>query len=180
MVSKQNKRAIFLDRDGVIIESDIWDGKPIAIRDQRNTKIIPGVIESLILLGDVGFELVVVTNQPDISTGKISLDEIDAIHAKISLETNLKHFYICPHVDTDFCKCRKPEPGLILSAARELSLDVSESFLIGDRWRDIEASHRAGCAAFFIDHSYSERKPSPPFTKVNSLLDASRIILESM
>lgn len=85
--------------------------------------------------------------------------------------TGIQNFYVCPHDATDFCTCRKPQPGLIQKAAFELEIDLVNSFMIGDRKSDIEASRSAGCKAFYIDRGYLEPKPEQPYTLVNSLLD---------
>ena len=91
--------------------------------------------------------------------------------------TKIAHFYTCFHDDIDLCYCRKPLPGLIYRAASDLGLDISESFLVGDRWRDIEAGQTAGCHSFFIDYSYPETPPRIPFTRVKSLWEAAQIIV---
>lgn len=176
MVIKK-KRSVFLDRDGVLIESKIENGKPIAISHHRDVKLLDGVREAIALLMEADYELVVVTNQPDISRGSLSWTELEEIHTEISKSTKLNSFYVCPHTDSDSCMCRKPMPGLLLRAAKDLDLDLGKSYLVGDRWRDIEAGQAVGCNCFFIDYNYAEREPTRPFRQVESLLHAAKMIL---
>jgi D-glycero-D-manno-heptose 1,7-bisphosphate phosphatase len=86
---------------------------------------------------------------------------------------------VCFHVESERCECRKPKPGMILDAARELGIDLEQSFVVGDRWRDIAAGQRARCKTFFIDRGYAEQSPEKPYVVVNSLLQAAQIILQS-
>ena len=128
------------------------------------------------MLHEHGFITVVVTNQPDIARGYLTIEMVSLMHSEISRATGLQNFYSCFHDDKDNCECRKPNIGLMRKAARDLDLDISKSFMVGDRWKDIEAGQRAGCKCFFIDNNYSERRPTPPFHTVISLLEAAKII----
>jgi D-glycero-D-manno-heptose 1,7-bisphosphate phosphatase len=100
------------------------------------------------------------------------LQQIQLINNYIGRMIGVSDFYVCPHDDVDQCACRKPKPGLIEVSTKELGIDLSESFLVGDRWRDIEAGHAMGLHSFFIDYSYDEIRPSRPYTQVSSLLEA--------
>ena len=166
------KYAAFLDRDGVINRSIIIDGKPQPPSVVSEVQILDGVIEAIKIIEKFDFVPVVITNQPDIARGVTTLSEVETINSFISLQTGIKHFYICPHDDSDKCDCRKPNPGLILHAVLDLDLDLKSSFLVGDRWKDIETGQALGIETYFIDYSYSERAPNFPFTKVVSLLEA--------
>ena len=99
------------------------------------------------------------------------------IDNKIRLLTKLEHFYVCPHIDKDNCECRKPKPGNILKAAEKYNIDLKNSYMIGDRWRDIEAGQSAGCKTVFIDYGYDEKRPVNFNFSVSSLLEATQIIL---
>lgn len=171
------RKAVFLDRDGVLNRSIIVEGKPKPPKRVSELVILDGVVEAIRLL--LSYELlpVVISNQPDVARGKILEDEVNEINNYLGETLNLKHFYTCFHDDTDLCVCRKPLPGLINRAAIELNIDVHRSYLIGDRWRDIEASHAAGCQPYFIDYSYSEKAPKTPFIKVSSLMEAANLII---
>ena len=170
-------RAVFLDRDGVINRSTVVNGIPKPPGAIEEVEILDGVIDAIRILKENNFLPVVVTNQPDVSRGKTSEDQVRAINAYIGAAADIQHFYVCFHDDKDFCDCRKPAPGLIYRATRELGLRINESFMVGDRWRDIEAGQAAGCQAIFIDYSYQEKKPKMPYLKVKSLLQASQIII---
>lgn len=171
------KRAVFLDRDGVLNRSILVDGVPRPPSSLEEVEILTGVIEAIQILTDYNFVPIVVTNQPDVARGITNQSQVEAINQHIGLVTGIKHFYTCFHDDADLCKCRKPSPGLIHRASKELQLSVRESFLVGDRWRDITAGQVAGCQTFFIDYSYAERMPKMPFRRVSSLLEASHLII---
>ena len=171
------KRAVFLDRDGVINRSKLVDGIVKPPGTIAEVEILRGVIEAIKTIKAHDFTPVVVTNQPDVARGVTSKAHVDAINAYIGAITDIEFFYTCFHDDVDMCGCRKPAPGLINRAAIDLNLDISNSYLVGDRWRDIAAGQEAGCRAFFIDYSYPEKSPEMPFTRVSSLLEAAQILI---
>ena len=171
------KSAVFLDRDGVVNLAYTRSGKPYPPKDLSQLVILPDVKESVKKLTKYGFVIVVVTNQPDISNGNSNFEIVNELHKEISSLTGIENFYVCPHIDSDNCKCRKPKPGLLLKAAEDLNLDVKKSYMVGDRWRDVGAGQSAGCKNFFIDYNYSEKRPVEPFVTVSSLLQATEIIL---
>lgn len=170
------KRAAFLDRDGVLNASITNDGIPVPPRSVEEVVILEGVEESVKLLKLYDFLPVVISNQPDVARGMTSITSVNEINAHIGNKLDIQHFYVCFHDDKDLCVCRKPLPGLIYESALHLDLSISNSFLVGDRWRDIEAGQRAGCKTFFINNSYSETQPKKPFTRVSSLLEAVEIM----
>ena len=170
------RRAVFLDRDGVINEAPTIKGLPYSPRSVQELKIIPGVKEAVALLIQERFEIVVVTNQPDIARGLLRQEVMYEIHHEISIRTGLEHFIFCAHDDNDDCACRKPRPGMLFQAARDLNLDLRRSFLVGDRWKDVESGQNAGCKCFFVDYGYREKSPALPFYRVTSLLEAAQII----
>lgn len=173
-------RAVLLDRDGVVNRAINREGKPHSPRKVEDLAILEGVKEAVSLLHENGFVTAVVTNQPDISRGNLNFELLSEFHRLISVETGIQNFYVCHHDDNEGCECRKPSIGLIRKAARDLDLDMSKSFMVGDRWKDIEAGQRAGCRCFFIDNNYSERRPTPPFYTVTSLLEAAKVITEGL
>jgi len=172
------KRAIFLDRDGVVNKAIVSNGKPMPPRSLNELEILPKLNESLTVLRELKFEIIVVTNQPDVSRGTLSIETVQSIHQSLGTDLGLKYFYICFHDDIDKCECRKPKPGLLLKAAVELNIDLKKSFMVGDRWRDIEAGQAAGCSCFFIDYGLVEKTPDMPYQRVSSLFDAVQIISE--
>lgn len=121
---------------------------------------------------------VLVTNQPDLSTGKQTRESLEEIHAHLRAHCPIDLIKVCSHTNEDHCACRKPSPGMIFEAAQELGIDLAESFMIGDRWRDVEAGQRAGCKeTFFIDYGYNEKRPEGAFTMVKSLKECANKIV---
>jgi transaldolase len=171
------RRAVFLDRDGVINRPVVRDGKPYPPAGLGELELLPGVAEALARLHDAGFRLVLVTNQPDIARGTQSRQVVDQIHAELAQRLPIDEFKTCPHDDRDGCACRKPKPGLLKEAALTAGIHLVSSFMVGDRWRDIEAGHAAGCQTVFIDYHYNERRPRAPDVTVDSLAEAAEWIL---
>lgn len=170
-------KAVFLDRDGVINEAVVKEMRPFPPNNLEELKIIAGVEEALINLSNKGFKLIVVTNQPDVKRGKTSLEQVNKINIYLQEILPIDAIYCCFHDDQDNCNCRKPKPGLIEKAYDEFSINSSETYMVGDRWRDVEAGFAAGCRTFFIDYGYNEKQPTNFDFRVQSLLEASKIIL---
>ncbi len=171
------RRAVFLDRDGVLTRSDVRAGKPYAPRRLEDFQLLPGALESLTGLKQAGWLLIVVTNQPDVANGTLAPHVLDAMHARLREWLPLDEICACCHADADGCDCRKPKPGLLLEAAVRWEIEMKESFLIGDRWRDVSAGRAAGCKTIFIDHGYTEDLRDAPDITVKAITDAARIIL---
>ena len=171
------RSAIFLDRDGVINRAIVREGTPQPPCSLRELEILPQVSEALHALKARGYVLVVVTNQPDVARGSLSRERVEQIHARLRAELCLDAILTCFHDNADDCDCRKPKPGLLLRAARELDLDLPSSFMVGDRWRDVEAGQRAGCRTFHIAGDYRERPPASCDFRVGSLHEAAGIVL---
>ena len=171
------KRAVFLDRDGVLNRSVVRAGRPYAPTSLDEFELLPGVLEALTNLRTAGFVLVVVTNQPDLATGRIRPEVAEAIHQKLRALLPLDDIKVCGHVDEDDCACRKPRPGMLLEAARDWSIDLYRSFIVGDRWRDVAAGKAAGCKTIFVDYGYAEELADRPDFVVTSLPEAVKIIL---
>lgn len=170
-------RAVFLDRDGVLNEPIIRGGKPYPPSSANEMQVSPGAAEALALLKSLGFSLFVVSNQPDVSRGTQDVRVVHEINAALEAALPLDGFYVCFHDDKDKCDCRKPLPGLLNRAAAEHDVSLNESFLIGDRWRDIDAGAAAGCRTIFIDRGYDERKPThAPDLTVLSIGSAAQAI----
>jgi D-glycero-D-manno-heptose 1,7-bisphosphate phosphatase len=179
VVSVGERRAVFLDRDGVINRALVRDGKPYAPTTIEQFEILPGVGEALARLRTAGFLNVVVTNQPDVGSGKTTRELVETMHAALLKNLPIDAVKVCYHVDADRCACRKPEPGMLLEAARELHVNLQASFVVGDRWRDIAAGQAAGCRCLFVRYQYSEKDPEKPYVAVNSLTEAAAFIVLS-
>jgi D-sedoheptulose 7-phosphate isomerase len=174
----QLRPAVFLDRDGVINRTVVRDGKPFPPSGMKELELLPDVASSLHDLKAHGFALFVITNQPDVSRGTQTRDAVEAIHRELASSLPIDDIFVCYHDDADHCACRKPNPGMLLEAQRKHNIDLSRSFVIGDRWRDIDAGHAAGCKTVLIDYGYRERKPArPPEATVRSLREAADWIL---
>ena len=170
-------RVVFLDRDGVINRAVLRDRLPTPPRSVQDLEVLPGVPQALASLKAAGFLLVVVTNQPDVARGTQTREAVESINAELRRMLPLDVFKVCYHDDRDHCACRKPAPGLILEAARELDADLSRCYMVGDRWKDIEAGQRAGTTAILVENDYPEKKPGSPAATVRSLAEAADWIL---
>jgi D-sedoheptulose 7-phosphate isomerase len=177
---RQLRAAVFLDRDGVINRPVVRDGKPFPPSGVKELELLPEVASSLLDLKAHGFALFVITNQPDVARGTASREQVEGIHLMLASSLPLDDIFVCYHDDADDCACRKPKPGLLLEAQRRHNIDLSRSFVVGDRWRDIDAGHNAGCKAVLIDYGYRERRPAqPPEASVGSLREAADWIISS-
>jgi D-glycero-D-manno-heptose 1,7-bisphosphate phosphatase len=166
-------RAVFLDRDGVINRAVVREGRPYPPASAAELEIVPGARECLESLKAVGFVLVVVTNQPDLARGTQTTEQVEEIHAALRAALPLDDVLVCPHDDSDGCACRKPKPGLLFEAAARHGIAMEGSYMIGDRWRDIDAGAAAGCRTILIDAGYAERSPAAePDARVHSLAEA--------
>lgn len=161
----KTNRAIFLDRDGTInVEKNyLWRSEDF--------EFLPGVPQALKSLQDAGFLLVIVTNQSGVARGYYSLSDVERLHHYVKqqllgFDVTIAGIYVCPHhpdgvTNSPFsikCPCRKGEPGMLLQAAEDLGIDLSQSYMIGDKASDIEAGHRAGCSSFLVASGYCDWK----------------------
>lgn len=163
------RKAIFLDRDGVLNAAIVRNGKPYPPSSLSELSIPKDVPSALNSLKAAGFVLIGATNQPDVARGSTLRSLVEAINAEIMKTCPLDEIRVCYHDDVDGCMCRKPLPGLLLDAANDYSLDLSQSVMIGDRWKDIEAGQRAGCKTIWLDQKYAEKAPekAPDFIASN-------------
>ena len=169
--------AVFLDRDGVINRAFVRDGKPYPPDGPEDLELLPGVVEAAETLRAAGFALVVVTNQPDVATGRQRREVVETMHERIRALVPIDAIKVCYHTDADDCSCRKPRPGMLLEAAAERSLDLSRSFMVGDRWRDVGAGSAAGCRTILVGDGYGERFPVSPDAVASSLREVAGLIL---
>jgi D-glycero-D-manno-heptose 1,7-bisphosphate phosphatase len=172
------RRAVFLDRDGVINRATVREGLPYPPASLDELEVMPDAAASLEALRRVGFLLLVVTNQPDVARGTSSRETVEGINAELARQLPIDRFYICYHDSDDGCHCRKPKPGMLLDAAQEWDIDLARSYMIGDRWRDVDAGMAAGCATVFIDWGYHEKQPRQYSFRACNLFEASSFILK--
>jgi len=172
------RRAVFLDRDGVINRAVVRDGKPYPPASVAEFELLPGVVEACVELKAADFLLVVATNQPDVGRGTQRREEVEAMHAVMCAALPLDRVEVCydpgQGQPSEF---RKPAPGMLLRAARELGIDLARSWMIGDRWRDIDCGKRARVRTVFIDFGYAEELREAPDFTVRSFAEAVNVIL---
>jgi D-glycero-D-manno-heptose 1,7-bisphosphate phosphatase len=177
VVGANMTKAAFLDRDGVINKAVVENGMSRPPFSVEEIFILEGAAQAIELLKQNNYLPVVITNQPDVARGFCSSNQVQIINDAIGNLVGIEHFYTCLHDDGDACNCRKPKPGLIYESAKNLGVNIADSILVGDRWRDIDAGNASGLRCFFIDYSYNENMPKKPFTKVGSLLEAVHLII---
>jgi D-glycero-D-manno-heptose 1,7-bisphosphate phosphatase len=172
-------KAIFLDRDGVINRALVREGKPYPPRCLEEFVILDGVRDSCQMLKACGYCLVVATNQPDVGRGVLAQEMVEEMHAKMCRELPIDRVEVCYDpgggIPSD---CRKPAPGMLFRAAIQLGIDLPQSYMVGDRWRDIDCGAAAGCKTIFIDNGYTEELRQLPDFRVKNLLEATALILE--
>ncbi|PIW26377.1 MAG: hypothetical protein COW30_15000 [Rhodospirillales bacterium CG15_BIG_FIL_POST_REV_8_21_14_020_66_15] len=169
-------KAVFLDRDGVLNRSLVRDGKPLAPCRVEDFEIFADAHDALQTLKQKGFLLVVTTNQPDVGNGFVNGAVVERMHALLAARLPIDDIRVCYHSQSAGCACRKPKPGMILDAARELGIDLGSSYMVGDRWSDIEAGRAAGCRTVFIDRQYDEQRPDDADFDVRSIAEAASVI----
>ena len=154
-------RAVFLDRDGVLNKNFVRDGVPYPPQSLSEFEILPNVPEALQQLKDAGFLLVVVTNQPDVARGTQAISVIHEMHEALRRNVNIDEIYMCIH-DGDSCECRKPKPGMLFSASKTHGIDLKNSFMVGDRWKDIVAGSAADCKTVLVGDLDEGKMPTAP------------------
>lgn len=179
--SKVGRPAVFLDRDGVINRVAVRNGMPYPPSDVEEFEIYEDVPDGCARLKAANFVLVVITNQPDVGRGIQSREAVEAMNLKMQSALQLlDRVEVCYHAGERYgepCACRKPRPGLILRAAAELNIDAKRSYVIGDRWRDVDCAHAAGCRAVFIERGYKEPLRHAPDFTVPTFNDAVTAVL---
>jgi D-glycero-D-manno-heptose 1,7-bisphosphate phosphatase len=169
--------AILFDRDGVLNRAIVRNGKPCPPSSLAELEIMPEAESTLTVLA-AHFVLVGITNQPDVARGTQSKAVVEAINKHLLAVLPMKGILVCFHDDADDCTCRKPKTGLLLQAADRYQIDLSQSFVVGDQWKDVEAGHRAGCRTVFIDYHYDEKyRGSPPDFVISSLAELGNTVL---
>jgi D-glycero-D-manno-heptose 1,7-bisphosphate phosphatase len=169
-------RAVFLDRDGVLNRGVVKAGKPFAPFSIDEFQILPGVADALLALRAAGYLLIVVTNQPDVARGAATRAQVEALHAFMRTQLPLDDVRVCYHDDADGCACRKPRPGMIYAAAVDHEVRLNQSFMIGDRWRDIGAGKNAGVTAILVN-AFPEPTRMEPDIELPDLPAAAQWIL---
>jgi D-glycero-D-manno-heptose 1,7-bisphosphate phosphatase len=149
-------KAVFLDRDGVINRMYLRKGAYRSPETMSEWEYLKGVLPTLEALRDRGYLLLVCTNQPDVARGWITREQVQEFHDRIEAELPVTRIYACFHDDTAACVCRKPKAGLLLQGSEEFEVDLARSWMVGDRWKDIEAGRTAGCRTVYLRHDYDQ------------------------
>ena len=182
LAPKTGRPAVFLDRDGTLNRQVIRDGKPYPPATAAQFELFPDAAAACARLAAAGYALVVATNQPDVGRGTQSREEVEAMHALLTARIpQIERIEVCYAPGTAHGgvadRRRKPEPGMLLDAAEALGLDLKRSWMVGDRWRDIDCGLRAGVRTVFIDFGYAEELRAAPDFTVKSLSAAADVIL---
>ncbi len=174
-----SQRAVFLDRDGVINRALTRDGRPYPPTSLAEFEILPGVAEACRRLKAAGYLLVVATNQPDVGRGTLRQEVVEELHAYLCQQLPIDRVEVsyAPGGSGPPDEFRKPRPGMLLRAAWELGIDLTASYMVGDRWRDIDCGHAAGCRTILIDYHYAEALRQAPDHRVKNLAEAADWIL---
>ena len=172
------KRAVFLDRDGVLNRALIRDGNPYPPAALDQFEVLPEAPAACERLRHAGFLLVVATNQPDVGRGTQSRQSVEEMHRRLLDCIPLDGIEVCWHAGRgEECPCRKPKPGMLIQAAAALGIDLTRSYMVGDRWRDVDCGVAAGCRTVFIDRGYAEELRAQPHFFARDLAEAAEIIL---
>ena len=170
------KKAIFLDRDGVLNKPKIIKGKSYAPLKVNDFKLYPNVKKLCKKLKNKKYLLIVITNQPDIKRGKISVNSLNAMHKKLYKSINYDGIYYCSAISKK-SKFKKPNVGMFKKAIKEHRIDLPQSYMIGDRYTDIESAKKIKCKSIFIDRKYKEKIPRTQIITVKSFSQAAKYIL---
>jgi len=168
-------RAVFLDRDGVLNRSDVRGGRPYAPTTLDAFEVLPEAPKAVAKLRAAGFLAIVVTNQKDVGSGKTPHNVMEAMHARLCEAVTLDAIKVCTCIDD--CPCYKPNTGMLDEAVEEFGIDLAASYMVGDRWRDIDCGARAGCHTVFIDHGYTEKLNTKPDFVTADIAEAADLIL---
>lgn len=177
-LTQSEHKSVFLDRDGVVNEPIIINNKPFSPMRFSDFKITLNLKENLKKLIKLGYKIHVVTNQPEISKGNLDIKELNKMHDYLKKNFPIETIEYCPHIDQDECNCRKPKIGLVkaITNNKKYETNLKESYVIGDRNKDIQMGHVLGCKTIFLDYSYNEKKPISFNHKCNNLTQAVKYV----
>ncbi|HEY7519690.1 MAG TPA: HAD-IIIA family hydrolase [Methylomirabilota bacterium] len=171
-------RAVFLDRDGVLTATVRRAGRAVAPTRLEDFAVLPDAPAALRRLSAAGFLLIVATNQPDVARGLVARETVEVMHRRLRAALPVDDIEACYEIETPASACYKPRPGMLLAAARRHGIDLTRSYMVGDRWRDVGAGKAAGCFTVFIDRGYGEALVESPDAVCRSLGEAAEIIMD--
>ncbi len=178
--TERPRPAVFLDRDGVLNRVVMRDGKAASPRSVEELQIEPDAPATLAALKAAGYLLFVVTNQPDVRRGLMSVETLDALHARLAESLPLDEIAACLHDNVDACACRKPKPGLVLDLAERHGVDLGRSWLIGDQERDVACGAAAGCNTILLERDYNSGTDTGASQVVERLSQSLAYILKAI
>jgi D-glycero-D-manno-heptose 1,7-bisphosphate phosphatase len=171
------KRAVFLDRDGVINKILVRHGRPSTPRRFDEFEWVEGIGEEVRRIKDAGFHVFVITNQPDVARGILPFEELEKMSAAIRSHLPVDEVWVCPHDDDAQCDCRKPKSGMVQRAREKYAIDIAESYMIGDGWKDMELARNVGCAGILINAPYNQGLDC--FARARNIHEAVDLILSA-
>ncbi len=167
-------KALFFDRDGTIIKSNLSkDRKPLAIKELKECKIFPSAKKILSILKK-DYLIFLITNQPDVGRGQNTKKNVNEINNFIKKKLPIKKIYTC-YCNNNKCKFRKPNSGMLKDAQKKYNINLYESFVIGDRWKDVETGKNENCQTIFIDKNYNEKLKTKPDYSIKKLSELKKI-----
>ncbi len=167
------RRAVFLDRDGVLVETLVGDNRAFAPVSLEEFRLEKDVGLHVGRLAEAGLLPIVVTNQPEVARGLIEPAVLEEMHERLRKAVPVKEIFVCVHDAADGCGCRKPKPGMLRAAAEKWGVDLARSFMVGDRGSDVEAGRAVGCYTILIERSYSgQTRPDERVSDLASAVDA--------
>ena len=166
---------MFLDRDGVLAREIVRDGSAYAPTRVEDFVLVPEAGAQVQRLRDAGFLCIVFTNQPELATGQLLQDDLDEMHRRLREAVPVDDIFFCPHHRSEGCRCYKPALGMIEDAVARWDVDLASSYVVGDRWRDVDAGRAAGCYSILIERPYS--KATWASVRVSTLTDAVNEVL---
>jgi D-glycero-D-manno-heptose 1,7-bisphosphate phosphatase len=175
------RRAVFLDRDGVLNRPIVRNGRPYPPTRLEEFQLYEDAQDGCARLKAAQFLLVVITNQPDVGRGKQTTTIVESMHKQLrGALPQIDHIEVCYHAGSSYgepCHCRKPRPGMIERAVSILNINLKGSYVVGDRWRDVDCAHAANCPAVFLDRGYDEALHEVPDFKAASFAEAVDVLL---
>jgi len=172
------RRAVFLDRDGVLTKLVARRGAPYSPLTLEEFEVVPTARAAVWVLKKLGLVVVVATNQPDVRRGLLSEAELRRMHEMLRRTVPIDAVYVCTHDDVDGCDCRKPKPGMLLRASKDFEIDLPASFLVGDTWKDIQAGKKVRCTTFLVETRATGQLVEEPDHKVATLQAAVEQIVQ--
>ncbi len=181
-MKNQHTKAVFLDRDGVVNKLVVINGERTSPKSLDQFEIFPNLSQVLSKIREQ-YLIIIITNQPDIARKKLSVTELEKMHAKLREQIEIDDLYVCEHDDVDNCLCRKPKPGLIINAAKKWNIDLMNSIIVGDSWRDMLAGEKVGLTKYYVDpcknDSHNNKIQFKYDHRVKNLKDAGKAIYEN-